>query len=270
MPRTHAALLLSLACIAVPSSTTKSAPAPEAVSVSAKHRSVVAGYRIVTTTSIRTFASVRNAEFEALGIPQRPASETITLDEIDAPGQPGTSRFNAEMRHRVGASRRQAMASLGESAERDPAWPVSLDIAARVTAVAPGLIAAELRRSVFPHHLMKSAEDVYPLLWSLREQRALTADDLFEPASQWWTALVPAMMEGAYGERASFRVDGYDAIDRSQTPSVSAEGVWMKFRASDSGGFVLAQPILLSWRTVRPYLRKSLPFDPEALTPVPG
>ncbi len=77
------------------------------------------------------------------------------------------------------------------------------------------------------------------------------------------------MMESASGAPVTFRVEGYEEIDRNQTPGLSPNGLWLRFKVDQNGSFVLDQPVFLPWAAVRPYLRKSLPFDPNAIARMP-
>jgi hypothetical protein len=226
-----------------------------------------AGYVITTTTTTLVYRPIWTADTQALGRESMPPSRTVTMSQL-GPGGRAQEAFNTVLRQSIGDMSREAVNSVYSSGRIDLARPASIEFAATVTAAAPGMIAADLSWSIFPHDMMKASENSRPLIWSFRQGRALTVEDLFDPATHWWTALVPRMMDSAYEEQLEIRIAGYEQIDRSQAPGLSPEGVWLKFHADDSGSFVLAQPLLLSWKVVRPYLRQQLPFDPAGIESV--
>lgn len=219
----------------------------------------------VLTTTMRTFPVMFNREVESLGNLQMPTSETVTLAQILNASTESDRRLNAMARKRVEAAIREAYAGVTGTGTVDPMRQTSVEVAIRPTAVAPGVVAAELRSSVFTAHLIKGWESTRGLIWSVGEGRLLTAEDLFDPATSWWRTLVPRMLEAAYGEPFT-QVDGrYRSIERSQTPLLGRNGLCLKFREGEEGALVLAQPICLPWRALRPYLRDDLPFDPSRL-----
>jgi hypothetical protein len=242
--------------------------AQEKAQVLEQHQSYRAGgVSVLTTTTRRTYPFVPGSEVGTPSNLQDPSSETVTLSQLQGGG--AEERLNAVLRNSVARLMRETMIGVSPSGRIDPARPTELQISAKVTAAAPGIVVANLSWYVFPHDMIKGWGTSRPLIWSLEQERAIAADDLFDPSTRWWTALVPLMMESAYEAPVTFRVEGYEEIDRDQTPDLSPDGVWMKFNADESGSFVLDQPVFLPWAAVRPYLRKSLPFDPSAIARMP-
>jgi len=229
-------------------------------------RSVVrlAGKRFVLTTTTRTYPLIFNRDVERLGHHQKASTDTVILAQIEEAVTASDRRWNAAARARIEAMVREAYSGVGNTGAPVPARQTTVEASVEPVAVAPGIIAAQLHWYVYPQEFFKGWGSTRAFIWSERALRALTAEDLFDPATRWWRALVPKMLEAAYEEPVA-AVQGYEALERAQTPMIGAEGMCLKFHESETGSFVLAQPICLPWTQVQPYLRKDLPFDPGRL-----
>lgn len=221
----------------------------------------LSGKAFVVTTVTRTFPLVFNWDVEALDRRQTASSETVRVTQIANPETESDRRWNAVVRARIGPLLRQAYIGASESGAATPARQTSVEVGIEPVAVAPGIIAARVDEYIYPHDMMKGWGTSTSFIWSEKDRRALTAEDLFDPGTGWWRALTPAMLEIAYGEPVPQGVKGYEALERNQTPMIGEDGLCLKFKEADSGAFVLAQPLCLPWKTLRPYLRKDLPFE---------
>lgn len=224
----------------------------------------------VLTTSTRIFPFVFNADVASVGHSQTRSSETITLAQIEGAATRSDRRWNAIVRARIGSMLREAYVGANHEGRAVPTRQTEVELGIEPGAVAPGIIAAQLRWYVYPQDLMKGWGSTRAFLWSESEQRALTAEDLFDPRTQWWKALVPTVLEAAYEEPVPEGVKGYETLERTQVPMIGEKGMWLKFHEEDEGSFVLDQPTFVRWEVLRPYLRKDLPFDPLRLEERPN
>lgn len=187
------------------------------------------------------------------------------MSQVRKPDTAASRHWNRWLRGHLPGLLREAYRGATSSGGPEPARETHAAVRLQVYGAAPGVILTEFSTYMYANDWMQSGEQVRWSIWSTWESRPLTAEEIFEPASRWWTRLVPQVYRAAYEEPIDNSIPHYEALERRQTPRVSRNGLWLKFRESDSSSFVLDQPIFLSWSSVRPFLRESLPFDPAAL-----
>ena len=221
--------------------------------------------RFVLTTWTRTFPFVFDPGVASAGHVQTTSSETIRLAQIEGAATPSDRRWNAIARARLKAMLREAYVGVNHSGHAVATRQTQVELGIEPAAVAPGIIAAQLSWYVYPLDLMKGWGANRAFLWSEREQRALTAEDLFDPRTRWWKALVPTLLEAAYEQPVPEGVEGYETLERGQVPMIGSQGMWLKFHEGDSSAFVLDQPTFVRWEALRPSLRNDLPFDRRRL-----
>lgn len=253
--------LLALAMVS--SSGPEAASYPPFVPKVSTERSVLrlGGKEFVVTTVTRTFPLVFNRDVESMHHPQSATSETLRVAQIANPATESDRRWNAIVRARIAPLLREAYEGVSETGTATPARQTTVDVGIEPRAVAPGIVAAQVYRYSLPHDMARGWGPSRAFIWSEKDRRALTAENLFDPATGWWRALVPAMLEAAYEEPVPEGVRGYEALERTQTPMIGESGMCLKFNEAESSSFVLAQPLCLPWKILRPYLRKDLPFD---------
>ncbi|QAY78157.1 hypothetical protein ETR14_17705 [Sphingosinicella sp. BN140058] len=216
----------------------------------------------MTITTEKVYPLSFDAEIAQLGFTPSPSTETIIVSQIEIPETTSERAWNAYMARSASEALRMAYKGVTDGTAT-PQREVSVEASARVIAVAPGIIAAELSSTTFLHANPKSWDSQHAFLWSVSEMRPLTADDLFDPATSWWTKLVPAVLRAAYGEPVTETIADYESLERSQTPRLLREGMCLKFHEDANGAHVLWQPQFIPWRELRRYVRKNLLFDLE-------
>lgn len=222
------------------------------------------------TTTTRTYPLVFNWDVESMNHSQIPSSETLRVTQIVNSGSRSDRRWNAIVRGRIGPMLREAYEGVNHTGTATPERQTTVEVAIEPVAVAPGVVAAQVSWYNYPHDMVRGWGALGAFIWSESELRALTAEDLFDPATRWWQALVPKMLEAAYEEPVPEGVEGYEALDRTQTPMIGEKGMCLKFQEDKTSSFVLDQPHFLPWKVLRPYLRRDLPFDPERLEESPS
>jgi hypothetical protein len=144
----------------------------------------------------------------------------------------------------------------------NPLFPQNVSITISLTSAAPDLLQASWEASSFGYDEAHGSTLTGSLLWSLAEARQITAEDIFRPGSRWAEALaLPLTRILVWNEPVDEPSPGYTALQRSQTPVIAPDGLWLRFKENENERWWQGQSACLRWSVLKPYLRGSLPFD---------
>lgn len=193
-------------------------------------------------------------------------AEAVTLVQIDAARTPAEQAWNERVRRSV----REWLRDGGPDAFSASNGPGDTGVEVTVASASSELVSAIIgiggySGGAHPHYSSAT------LNWSLRLGRPITAADLFvDPGAPALRRLVTAH----YGAGGYTTHDGCDApVVAKSKFTVSRTGVTFTFDSYELGGYPCSGGSELSWRDLRPFLKRLLPFDParlEALRPVAG
>lgn len=102
-------------------------------------------------------------------------------------------------------------------------------------------------------------------LWSLRLGRALAASDIFSSDTAW-----PQVLAAAGRPEGVVSLAEFDPAPDPHRWQVLPDGLHIVFDQIDRPGYDSGAQIIVRWESLKPYLRKDLPFDPAKLEIVSG
>jgi uncharacterized protein YecT (DUF1311 family) len=203
---------------------------------------------------------LRAERFELRPVPNpdgadHPVRLDIAWPVLDRAAGRGQTRWNEAMA--------KAAEALAQPPERDqPATDISVDY--RIEAVWPGLIQTVFSRDLYIHGAEHGDDLRVSSLFLLREARPLAAEDLFDPAKSWHTALADAAfarLQAAAGS-AGWQLwpkEPEDVASLAADPArwlLTRDGLAVHFDAYDVADYGAGpQEVVIPWRALTPLLK---------------
>jgi uncharacterized protein YecT (DUF1311 family) len=186
---------------------------------------------------------------------EHPVRLDIAWPVLDRAAGRGQLRWNEAMA--------KAAETLAQPPDRDqPATDVSVDY--RIEAVSPGLIQTAFSRDLYIHGAEHGDDMRVSSLFLLREARPLAAEDLFDPAKSWHTALAAATFARLQAAAAAagwtlWPKEPEDVASLAADPArwlLTKDGLAVHFDAYDLADYAAGpQDVAIPWRELTPLLK---------------
>jgi hypothetical protein len=220
---------------------------------------VFAGRKFVQTTRHKDFPLDPRVQRATFGTNSSPPDEAVSVVAIADPRTPGERLWNEFISRHADSLVREMYGTKDQPA---PLFPQNVWITISLTSVGPDLLQASWEASSYGYDQAHGSTSTGSLLWSLTKDRQITAEDIFRPESHWAEALaLPLTRILVWPEPVDEPSQGYTALQRSQTPVIAPDGLWLRFKENENERWWQGQSACLRWSVLKPYLRKSLPFD---------
>ena len=220
---------------------------------------VFADRKFVRTTRHKDFPLDPRVERATVGTNSDPPDETVSVVAIADPRTPGERLWNEFISSHADSLVREMY---GGRDQPNPLFPQNVAITISLTSAAPDLLQASWEASSHGYNQAHGSTSTGSLLWSLARARQITAEDIFRPESRWPEALaLPLTRILVWNEPVDEPSPGYAALQRSQTPVIAPDGLWLRFKENENERWWQGQSACLRWSVLKPYLRESPPFD---------
>jgi len=234
--------------------------------------------RSVTVAGGRRFLSVTHYRARAVtdtdGNPPESyaVEEVVTSLNIDAPATAAERAWNVEAIRRQAEGLKTARNCCDDNSPFETNDSDNVSVSTTLVSASPDLIVSVVTGGHFVHHSPHALETQNDSgIWSLRLGRALTASDILDDRKHWQEKLLPVAQAHLKAAIAGQPLDelSMDFADARRW-QVKADGIHIVYTPYELGSYLSEAETVLSWSTLKPYLRRDLPFRPQDLQSVGG
>lgn len=189
------------------------------------------------------------------------STSVVKVPWLLTPAGPGADRFNIELKQMVD----RYIAPLIETAEFDGF--IEYEGSVHIQYAGDTLISLQQFDYTYPHRALHGTTGITSVNWLFREGRALRAEDLFKPGSNWQATLaklVHAEVKKTVETFDDFTEDPNGLHETTDSPTnwiLSPDSLSVQFSEYEVGPYAIGAPtVAIPWTLLKPYLVDNPPM----------